>query len=339
MLQIAYFSAEYGLHHSLPFFAGGLGFLAGDFLKECSDLGVPVVGLGFMYPEGYIHQKLSADGWQLGESELLDRELAPISRVQDENCQPLVIKVPIAEHPICFEVWKAQVGRVPLYLIDTDIERNDRWSRGMSARLYTEELEKRLVQEIILGIGGIQILKALGIKHSILHLNEGHSAFAILERIRERVENGMSFKDAFEQAKATTVFTTHTPVPAGHDIFPFDLMDRYFSSYISLLGLDRDSFYKLGIDPKDSTAGFNMTAFALRMSAYCNCVSKKHEEVARKMWQLLWPDLPENKLPISTSPMACIFRAWIDSRMSALFNKYLGPNWLADQDYSFTWGS
>ena len=337
MLQIAYFSAEYGLHHSLPFYAGGLGFLAGDFLKECSDLGVPMVGLGFMYPEGYLHQKLSADGWQMGKSKVLDRELAPISRVQDENCQPLVIKVPIAEHPICFEVWKAQVGRVPLYLIDTDIERNDPWNRGMSARLYTEEPEKRLVQEIILGIGGIQILKALGIRHSILHLNEGHSAFAILERIREKVENGMSFDDAFEQVKATTVFTTHTPVPAGHDIFPFDLMDRYFSSYISQMGLDRDSFYKLGIDPKDSTAGFNMTAFALRMSAYCNCVSKKHEEVARKMWQLLWPGLPENELPMHYITNGVHLSTWIDSRMSALFNKYLGPNWLADQDYSFIW--
>jgi starch phosphorylase len=291
-LQIAYFSAEYGLHHSLPFYAGGLGFLAGDFLKECSDLGVPMVGLGFMYPEGYLRQKLSA---------------------------------------------KAQVGRVPLYLIDTDIEGNDPWNGGMSARLYTGETEQRLVQEIILGIGGIQILKLLGIRHSILHLNEGHSAFAILEMIREKVKNGMSFKDASEEVKASTVFTTHTPVATGHDVFPFGLMDKYFSSYIPLLGLDRDSFYKLGIDPKDSMAGFNMTAFALRMSAYCNCVSKKHEEVTRKIWQLLWPDLPENKLPLNYITNGVHLSTWIDHRMSALFNKYLGPNWLADQDNSFIW--
>ncbi len=337
MLQIAYFSAEYGLHHSLPFYAGGLGFLAGDFLKECSDLGVPMVGVGFMYPEGYLHQKLSSDGWQMGESEVLDREQAPICHVRDKDGHPLVIKVPIMDLHIYFEVWKAQVGRVPLYLIDTDIEGNDPWNRGMSARLYTEDHEQRLVQEIILGIGGTQILKALGIKHSILHLNEGHSAFAILERIREKVEKGMSFRDASEQLKGTTVFTTHTPVPAGHDVFPFGLMDKYFSSYIPLLGLDRDSFYKLGIDPKDSTAGFNMTAFALRMSAYCNCVSKKHEEVTRKMWQHLWADLPENKMPIHYITNGVHISTWIDSRISALFNKYLGPNWLADHDNSFIW--
>jgi starch phosphorylase len=337
MLQIAYFSAEYGLHHSLPFYAGGLGFLAGDFLKECSDLGVPVVGVGFMYPEGYLHQKLSTDGWQLGESEMLDREKAPICHVLDKNGQPLVIKVPIAELPVYFEVWKAQVGRVTLYLMDTDIEGNDPWNRGMSARLYIGDPEQRLVQEILLGIGGTQILNALGIKHSILHLNEGHSAFAILERIREKVEKGLSFRDASEQVKATTVFTTHTPVPAGHDVFPFGLMDKYFGSYIPLLELDRDSFYALGVNPKDPTAGFNMTAFALRMSAYCNCVSKKHEEVTRKMWQHLWPELPEDKVPIDYITNGVHLPTWIDSRTSALFNKYLGPNWLDDHDNQSIW--
>jgi starch phosphorylase len=185
MHPVAYFSAEFGLHHSLPFYAGGLGFLAGDFLKECSDLGVPVVGVGFMYPEGYLHQRISPDGWQMNESEILDREHAPICRVLDKSGQPLVIKVPIIELPIYFEVWRAQIGRVPLYLIDTDIEGNDPWNRGMSARLYSGDAEQRLIQEILLGIGGTQILHALGIKHSILHLNEGHSAFAILERIRK----------------------------------------------------------------------------------------------------------------------------------------------------------
>jgi len=221
MHSIAYFSAEYGLHHSLPFYAGGLGFLAGDFLKECSDLGVPAVGVGFMYPEGYLHQRLSPDGWQMNESETLERSQAPICRVRDEDGQTLTIKVPIVERSIYFEVWKAQIGRVPLYLIDTDIEANDPWNRGISSRLYIGDAEQRLVQEMILGIGGTQILKALGIKHSILHLNEGHSAFAILERIRERVEKGSSYKDAADQVRSTTVFTTHTPVPAGHDVFFF----------------------------------------------------------------------------------------------------------------------
>ena len=337
MSPIAYFSAEFGLHHSLPFYAGGLGFLAGDFLKECSDLGVPMVGVGFMYPEGYLHQKVSPDGWQMNESKTLDRNHAPIFRVQDKEGQPLTIKVPISERSIYFEVWKAQIGRVPLYLIDTDIEANDPWNRGISSRLYIGDSEQRLVQEIILGIGGTQILNALGIRHSVLHLNEGHSAFAILERIREKVEKGMSHRDAADGVRATTVFTTHTPVPAGHDVFPFALMDKYFESYIPLLEMSRDEFYRLGVDPRNPDAGFNMTAFALRMSAHCNAVSKKHGEVTRQMWHHLWPNLSESDVPIKHITNGVHVPTWIDSRLAALFNRYLGPNWLADHDNPSIW--
>lgn len=337
---IAYFSAEFGLHHSLPFYAGGLGFLAGDFLKECSDLGVPLVGVGFMYPEGYLHQRISPDGWQMNESKILDREHAPICRVLDKSGQPLVIKVPIIELPIYFEVWRAQIGRVPLYLIDTDIAGNDPWNRDMSTRLYSGAAEQRLIQEILLGIGGTQILHALGIRHSILHLNEGHSAFAILERIREKVETGMSYSDAAAQVRATTVFTTHTPVPAGHDVFPFQLMEKYFGSYIPLLEMDRESFFRLGMDPHNPTAGFNMAAFALRMSSYCNAVSKKHREVADQMWQHLWPELPGRNGDtghIDYITNGVHVPTWIDYRIAALFNRYLGPNWLADHDNPSIW--
>lgn len=337
MHSIAYFSAEYGLHHSLPFYAGGLGFLAGDFLKECSDLGVPAVGVGFMYPEGYLHQKLSPDGWQMNESETLDRSRAPISRVRDKDGQTLSIKVPIVERSIYFEVWKAQIGRVPLYLIDTDIEANDPWNRGISSRLYIGDAEQRLVQEMILGIGGTQILEALGIKHSVLHLNEGHSAFAILERIRERVEKGSSYEDAADRVRSTTVFTTHTPVPAGHDVFSFALMDKYFGSYIPLLDLDRDEFYKLGTDSSKSSFGFNMTAFALRMSAFRNAVSKMHGSVTRKMWRHLWPGLPEDDVPISYITNGVHVPTWIAPSLAAMFNRYLGPNWLADHDNPSIW--
>lgn len=334
---IAYFSAEYGLHHSLPFYAGGLGFLAGDFLKECSDLGVPLVGIGFMYPEGYLHQKVASDGWQMNESEILDRKHAPISRVLDENGQPLTIKVPIIELPIYFEVWKAQIGRVPLYLIDTDIEDNFPWNRGMSARLYIGDPEQRLIQEIILGIGGTQILRALGIKHSILHLNEGHSAFAILERIREKVERGLSFREAAEQVRSTTIFTTHTPVPAGHDVYPFALMEKYFGSYIPLLEIERDRFFRLGIDPASPDAGFNMTVLALRMSSYCNAVSKRHGEVAAAMWHHLWQDDPGDRTAIDYITNGVHVPTWTDSRIASLFNRYLGPNWLADHDNPSIW--
>ncbi|MDA8215583.1 MAG: alpha-glucan family phosphorylase, partial [Nitrospiraceae bacterium] len=189
-LPIAYFSAEYGLHHSLPFYAGGLGFLAGDHVKECSDLGVPLVAVGFMYPEGYLRQKIRADGWQENVDEILDRDAAPISRVLNEKGEQLVVKVPFIEPPIHVAVWKVQVGRIPLYLMDTDIEINDPWNRGISAHLYIGDIEQRLRQEIVLGIGGSEVLDTLGIKHSVLHLNEGHPAFAILERVRERVEEG-----------------------------------------------------------------------------------------------------------------------------------------------------
>ena len=337
LYPIAYFSAEFGLHHSLPFYAGGLGFLAGDFLKECSDLGVPLVGMGFMYPEGYLHQKVSPDGWQMNESETLDRVLSPICRVLNTDGQPLTIKVPISEFPVYLEVWKAQIGRVPLYLIDTDIEANDPLNRGMSSRLYIGDPEQRLVQEIILGIGGTQILKALGIKHSILHLNEGHSAFAVLEKIREKVEKGMNHRDAIQQVIATTIFTTHTPVPAGHDVYPFDLMDKYFGSYIPLLEMSRDEFYELGIDPRNPSAGFNMTAFALRMSAYRNSVSKKHGEVTKEMWRHLWPDQAKEQVPIGYITNGVHVPTWIDFRLSSLFNRYLGPNWLEDHDNSSIW--
>jgi starch phosphorylase len=275
-LPIAFFSAEYGLHHSLPFYAGGLGFLAGDYLKECSDLGVPLVAVGFMYPEGYFLQKIRTDGWQENPDEILDRDAAPITRVLNEKGEQLLIKVPFIDPPIHVAVWKVAIGRISLYLVDTDIDINDPWNRSIAYHLYIGDIEQRLRQEIVLGIGGSEILKTLGIKHSVLHLNEGHSAFALLERIRERVEEGMSFDKAAEQVRKTSVFTTHTPVTAGHDIFPFHLMDKYFSHYYPILGLSRESFLQLGVNPKETTAGFNMTAFALKMSSYRNGVSKKH---------------------------------------------------------------
>ena len=337
MLPIAYFSAEYGLHHSLPFYAGGLGFLAGDFIKECSDLKVPLVAVGFMYPGGYLKQRIKPDGWQESESEILDRENAPICRIFDSKGNRLVVKVPFIDPPIYVEVWKVQIGKVSLYLMDTDIDVNDPWNRNISDHLYSGGQEQRLRQEIVLGIGGAQVLNTLGIKHSVLHLNEGHPAFAILERIRERVEDGMKYQEALDQVKATTVFTTHTPVPAGHDVFPFPLMEKYFSAYWPVFGLDRDAFFNLGINPEAPNAGFNMTAFALRMSAYHNGVSKKHGEIAKRMWKSLWPDIPEEKTPIDHITNGIHIPTWIEPKMQFLFSKYLGPNWLADQDDRDIW--
>ena len=336
-LPIAYFSAEYGLHHSLPFYAGGLGFLAGDYIKECSDLGVPMVAVGFMYPEGYLHQKIRIDGWQDDVNEVLDRDAAPIERVLNENGEQLVVRVPFMEPPIYVAVWKVDVGKIPLYLMDTDIEKNDPWNRRITAHLYIGDIEQRLRQEMVLGIGGTAMLDALGIKHSVLHLNEGHSAFALLERIRGRIEEGTSLEDAIERVRATTVFTTHTPVPAGHDVFPFDLMDKYFSHCYPFLGLTREAFLEMGIDPKEPRAGFNMTAFSLRLSRYPNGVSKKHGEVTRRMWQHLWPDRKEDDVPVDYITNGIHVPTWVEPKIELLFNKYLGPGWLEDHDNPVVW--
>jgi starch phosphorylase len=335
--SIVYFSSEYGLHHSLPFYAGGLGFLAGDFIKECSDLRVPLIAVGFMYPGGYLKQQVREDGWQKNIEQILDRDSTSIFRVLDENGNQLIVKVPLIEPPIHVAVWKIAVGRVALYLMDTDIEINDPWNRGISTRLYSGDIEQRLRHEIVLGIGGSEVLEKLGIKHSILHLNEGHAAFALLERIRDKVLEGMNYSDASQYVKKTTVFTTHTPVAAGHDIFPFQKIEKYFNSYWPSLGIDRDSFLQLGIHPNDPNAGFNMTTFALRMSKFCNGVSKKHGEVTRKMWHSLWPDLPENEVPIDYITNGIHIPTWIEPKMKLLFNKYLGPDWVDDIDNPLIW--
>jgi len=334
---IAYFSAEYGLHRSLPFYAGGLGFLAGDHLKEGSDLNLPLVAVGFMYPQGYLHQQIREDGWQENITETLYREAAPIARVLDEKGSQLTVKVPLIEPPIYVAVWKVAVGRVSLFLMDTDIEMNDPWNRGISARLYTGDLEQRLRQEIVLGIGGAEVLEVLGFKCFALHLNEGHAAFALLEQIRDRVHAGMSYPEAFDKVRETSIFTTHTPVPAGHDVFPYFLMEKYFHSYWPALKLERDAFLKLGIDPDKPEAGFNMTAFALRSCRYRNAVSKRHGEVSRKMWQKLWPDakIAENSIDYITNGVHV--PTWIEPKWRLLFDKYLGPGWLEDHDNPIIW--
>jgi starch phosphorylase len=334
---VAYFSAEYGLHHSLPFYAGGLGFLAGDHLKECSDLNVPLVAVGFMYPQGYLHQHIREDGWQDNITETLDREAASISRVLNDDGTQLVVKVPLIEPPIYVAVWKVAVGRVSLYLMDTDIEMNEPWNRAISARLYTGDLEQRLRQEIVLGIGGAEILEILGIKHFILHLNEGHAAFALLEQIRDRVNKGIPCREAMDWVRKTSIFTTHTPVPAGHDVFPFYLIENYFSSYWPALGLDRDRFLKLGTHPEKPEAGFNMTALALRLSQFRNGVSKKHGEVSRQMYQSFWPEAQDQQHKIEYVTNGVHVPTWIDPRLKRLFDRYLGAGWLEDHDNPIIW--
>ena len=334
---IAYFSAEYGLHHSLPFYAGGLGFLAGDHIKECSDLGVPMVAVGFMYPEGYLRQRIREDGWQEHLDEYLDRDAASISRVLDEKGNQLVVRVPLIDPPLFVAVWRVPVGRITLYLMDTDIDANSPLYRRTSDHLYAGDLEQRLRQEIVLGIGGSEVLEALSIKRSVLHLNEGHPAFALLEGIRDKVQAGMDYEEAARYVRATSIFTTHTPVPAGHDVFPFDLMEKYFSDYWKSLSLDRDRFMQLGVHPGDPGKGFNMTALALKLTDYHNAVSKRHGEVTRQMWQSLWPGVPVENTPIDHITNGIHVSTWIEPKVAELFSEYMGPHWLDDHDDPLLW--
>jgi len=335
---LAYFCAEFGLHASLPVYAGGLGILAGDHLKECGDLGVPVVGIGMIYSQGYVSQRLRDDGWQEEIEKDLDRSYDPLTQVQDKSGKPLLVQMPLFDPPVYTAVWKVGVGRVPLYLMDTSLEINQPWDRAIANRLYASGLEPRLRQEIVLGMGGMRTLRALGIEPAALHLNEGHPALAILERIQPLVKAGASFQEAAQKVRESTVFTTHTPVAAGTDIFPFALMDKYFSAPYAKLGIDRDAFLQLGTNPRDPNAGFNLTVFALRMAGMSNGVSQKHGEVARKMWSFLWPDRQEQEVPVRAITNGVHLPTWIEPlRMQALLTRYLGPGWLEKQDQPALW--
>ncbi|MDZ7832013.1 MAG: alpha-glucan family phosphorylase [Desulfobacterales bacterium] len=335
---VAYFSAEFGLHHSLPFYAGGLGFLAGDHLKECSDMGIPLVGIGFMYPAGYLRQIINRDGWQDNHTQHLDRESASINRVLNEHGSQLRVKVPYINHPpVEAGLWEVSVGRVSLLLMDTDIEQNDPAFRGISQQLYTGDREKRLLQEIVLGIGGSRVLEARGRKCSMLHLNEGHAAFALLEKAREFVEQGDDFETARQKIRNMSLFTTHTPVPAGHDVFPIELIEKYFQTYWPRLGLEKESFLDLGRHPERPEEGFNMTVLALKLSGGCNAVSRRHGEVTRKMWQALWPDRDDKQVPIDHVTNGVHLASWIEPKIRLLYNKYFGEGWYSAHDNEAIW--
>jgi starch phosphorylase len=335
---LAYFSAEYGLHVSLPVYAGGLGILAGDYLKECSDLAIPVVGVGLIYSQGYVWQRIREDGWQEDVEETLDRTYDPITPLLDSEGKQLTVQVPLFDPPVHVAVWKVAVGRVSLYLMDTDIEVNQPWDRAIAQHLYAGNLEQRLRQEIVLGMGGMRVLDALGIQPAALHINEGHPALSILERIRVLVEEGASFEEAAQRVRETSIFTTHTPVPAGTDVFPFQLMEKYFSQYYDELGTKHDTFLQLGINPQEPGAGFNMTVFALRMAKFRNAVSQRHGEVARKMWSSLWPDKKVEEVPIVAITNGVHLPGWIEpTQLQPLLDRYLGPAWLVDQDQPEIW--
>ena len=335
---LAYFSAEYGFHHSLPLYAGGLGVLAGDYIKECSDLAIPMVGVGLIYSHGYLSQKIRDDGWQEDDEKTLDRTYDPARLVRDGNGEPLKVLVPFFDPPVHVLVWRADIGRVPVYLLDTEVESNQPWDRAIAHRLYTNDPEQRLRQEIVLGIGGMRVLRRLGIQPAAVHINEGHPAFAFLERVRGLVEEGSTFQDAVEKIRQTSVFTTHTPLSAGTDVFPFPLFEKYFSSHYDKFGTDRNGLLQLGTNPSNPDAGFNMTVFALRMSKFCNAVSKKHGEVAKEMWKAIWPEKKVEDVPITAITNGVHLLTWMDPIwLQPVLDKYVGPGWIRDHDQPKIW--
>ncbi|MEW6300267.1 MAG: alpha-glucan family phosphorylase [Thermodesulfobacteriota bacterium] len=336
-MTVAYFSAEFGIHSSLPIYGGGLGILAGDHCKEASDLGVPLVGVGFMYPLGYFHQRLSLDGRQEAVYEYLDPAAAPLTPALTADGKRCVVAVSIDARNIYVAVWHVRVGRVALYLMDTDVEENAPWDRELSARLYGGTQETRILQEIILGIGGVRVLRALGITPQVWHLNEGHAAFVLVERLREFVAAGVPFAEAVAAVQRTTVFTTHTPVAAGHDAFPFDLVEKHLHNYWNQLGLSRDQFLGLGYHREPWGEMFHMTVLALHLAGRRNGVSKVHGEVSRRMWQRLWPNTPVEQVPISSITNGVHTPTWVAPELNRLYNKYLGPDWVKSHDNPTLW--
>ncbi len=334
---IAYFSFEFGLHSSLPIYSGGLGILAGDHAKEASDLGLPFVGVGFFYPQGYFRQRLPSHGWQEAIYEPVTMADVPIHPVDDHDGRELRIEVWMGNRMVQARVWRVQVGRVPLYLIDTDVVENEPWDRELSARLYSGDSEVRIRQEIMLGIGGVQLLRKLGYKPAVLHMNEGHSAFLLLESVRQEVAGGLDFETACELVKSRTVFTTHTPVPAGHDAFSFSLMDKYFPGFWNELGIDRDKFLALGHHAEPWGDAFNMTVLALRLSGRRNAVSQLHAEVSRQMWQPVWPDRAVADVPIMAITNGVHVPGWTAGEMRQVFKEYLGADWEDRHDNPVLW--
>ena len=334
---IAYFSAEFGLTECLSIFAGGLGILAGDHLKSASDLGVPLVGVGLLYQQGYFRQYLSQSGWQQESYVDNDFQNLPVSTVYQPDGSPVTIEVNLEGQPVYAQVWRVRVGRVSLYLLDTNIPPNARSEdRDLTDQLYGGDREMRIRQEILLGIGGYRALQAIGLQPTVYHMNEGHSAFLALEHLLHLMKTrGLSLSEARELASPSLVFTTHTPVEAGHDYFSADLINRYFGETARQLGLSQADFLELG--RVQGKGEFCMTVLALRLASRANGVSKLHGEVSRKMWASLWPSVPDNEIPIGHVTNGVHFRSWISAEFNQLYDRYLGPNWREEPANSEVW--
>jgi glycogen phosphorylase len=321
--SVAYFSPEFGIARALPQYSGGLGVLAGDHLKAASALGVPLVGVGLFYAQGYFRQELNGDGWQEERYVDLDPHAMSLS-----PCDGGLVQVDLAGTTLYARVWKACVGRIALYLLDTSVEDNDELGRGVTDRLYGGDTEHRLRQEILLGVGGVRALDMVGEKPHVFHSNEGHAGFLGLERIRRAIADGLSFEEAVESVRAGTVFTTHTPVPAGIDRFPRPLMERYFKAWADECDVGFDTLMALGHEPGEAPdAPFNMAVMGLRLAGFSNGVSKLHGQVSRQIFQSVWPGVPTDELPIKSVTNGVHTRTWASVEMRDLFDRHVLPEW------------
>jgi len=338
-VKVAYFSSEFGLSYSLPIYSGGLGILSGDHLKSGSDLNIPLVGVGLLYQEGYFRQYLSSDGWQMENYPVNDFSNIPVKLVKDKDGKPIQVSVNLKGEAVNIQIWRIDVGRVPLYMLDTNLPSNSPEYCRTTAQLYGGDREMRLRQEIVLGIGGIRALKSLGIEPTVIHMNEGHSGFSALERINIlRKEKGLSFDAARELVVATTVFTAHTPVPAGNDAFHQDLIRDYFEEYTKDLGINFRVLLGYGrMDPRDEGEKFGMSTLAFRLSSHANGVSRLHGKVSRSLWQKIWSRHPVEDVPIDHITNGIHVPTWISREMAFLFVRYLGPDWAEDPDNKKVW--
>jgi len=336
--RIAYFSFEFGLHESLPLYSGGLGILAGDHLKSASDLGLPLVGVGLAYQRGYFHQYLNHDGWQMEQYPENDFYNMSMGLERDAEGRPVTFTVHYPGRAVIVRIWRILVGRNPLFLLDTNLPENTAEDRELTNKLYSGDEDMRIRQEILLGIGGLRALITLGLEPDICHLNEGHSAFLALERINLLMKDGLDYDTAFEVVRATNVFTTHTPVPAGNDRFSPELVGRYLKDKAAELGLSLDDLLALGREnPADKHESFCMTVLALRLSRFTNGVSELHGSVSRKMWQKVWPAVPENEIPIAHVTNGIHTRSWLCTEIARLYERYLGSRWYEEPTNRSQW--
>ena len=340
---IAYFSAEYGLDETIPIYSGGLGILSGDHLKSASDLGIPLVGVGLLYKNGYFNQKIEGYGIQVSEYHDIDLENLPINPVKNEKGEDLIIYVKFPKRRLYLKVWEINIGRVKLYLLDSDIDNNNPEDRDVTLKLYGGDQETRIKQEIVLGMSGVELLKVLNLNPTIYHMNEGHSAFLTFELIKNTIEDKqVSFEVAKDIVSAKTVFTTHTPVPAGNDIFPIDLIDKYFKGFWDLIGTDRETFLRLGMKPTENLEDcFNMGILALKIAGKKNGVSKLHGEVSRELFGEVWPNIAANESPITYVTNGIHTCSWLAPKLKDLFNEYLTtpsvPYWQDKIHLDETW--